>query len=71
VLSSASGLDPHISLDNAVQQAARISKIRGIPLEKLKKMISENTDPDFLGLWGRPGVNVLKLNIALDSKNKN
>jgi K+-transporting ATPase ATPase C chain len=66
VLSSASGLDPHISLENALIQAERISKIRNIPVIILKGMISKNTDSDFIGIWGRPGVNVLTLNIALD-----
>jgi len=71
VLSSASGLDPHISLDNALLQAGRISKIRGIPLADLKKMITESTDSDFIGIWGDAGVNVLKLNLALDGYGKN
>lgn len=70
VLSSASGLDPHISPADALLQAPRISRIRGIAVADLKKMISDSTDPDFLGLWGRPGVNVLKLNRALDSAGK-
>lgn len=66
VLSSASGLDPHISLENALLQAERVSKIRGIPVIILKGMINTNIDHDFVGIWGQPGVNVLKLNIALD-----
>jgi len=70
VLSSASGLDPHISLENALIQAERISKLRGIPVIILKGMIAENTDPDFVGIWGRPGVNVLKLNMALGERSK-
>jgi potassium-transporting ATPase KdpC subunit len=67
VMTSASGLDPHITPANALLQAGRVSKSRGIPLDELRKMIEMNTDPDFIGIWGQPGVNVLKLNIAVDS----
>jgi K+-transporting ATPase ATPase C chain len=70
VLASASGLDPHISLENALLQAGRISKIRNIPIKKLQKIISDNTDPDFVGIWGCQGINVLKLNLFLDDFEK-
>lgn len=70
VLTSASGLDPHISLKNAEIQIPTISKIRKISETKLKKLVFENTDPDFIGIWGQQGVNVLKLNIALDQIKK-
>jgi len=70
VLSSASGLDPHISLQSALLQVNRISKIRGIAVKDLKKMINNNTDPDFIGIWGCSGVNVLKLNLAVDNFGK-
>jgi potassium-transporting ATPase KdpC subunit len=66
VLTSASGLDPHISLKNAQLQIPRVSKIRNISESQLKKLIEENTDSDFIGIWGQDGVNVLKLNLALD-----
>ena len=66
VLTSASGLDPHISVENAKLQAQRIAKIRGLQISKLDELISNNTDSEFLGIWGQDGVNVLKLNIALD-----
>lgn len=66
VLSSASGLDPHISLENAALQAGRVAKLRGVSLDSLKKLINDNTDPDFIGIWGCQGVNVLALNISLD-----
>lgn len=68
VLTSASGLDPHISIENAQLQAKRIAKIRGLQISELNKLISNNTDPDFLGIWGQEGVNVLKLNVALDKE---
>lgn len=68
VLTSASGLDPHISLENARLQIPRIAKIRNIPEEKLKVLVNKNTDSDFIGVWGQQGVNVLKVNIALDQE---
>lgn len=67
VLSSASGVDPHISIRNAMLQLSRIAKIRKIPPNKIEALIKQNTDPDFIGLWGHEAVNTLKLNIALDS----
>lgn len=70
VSASASGLDPHISLKNAQSQIPRISKIRNISEVQLTKLVEENTDQDFIGIWGQKGVNVLKLNLALD-KEKN
>lgn len=67
VLSSASGLDPHISLTNALLQLPRVTAARAtIPQEQIKQLITRNTDPDFIGIWGQAGVNVLKLNLALD-----
>lgn len=70
VLTSASGLDPHISVENANFQATRVAKLRGISEEKVQNLISQNTDHNFLGIWGQDGVNVLKLNIALDKEGK-
>lgn len=70
VLTSASGLDPHISLANVKLQIKRVSKIRNIPEDKIKNLIEKYIDPDFIGLWGQSGVNVLKLNIALDKISK-
>jgi K+-transporting ATPase ATPase C chain len=63
---SGSGLDPHISLRNAELQAARVAKARNLSVEKVKELISSSTDePDF-GILGDVGVNVLRLNLALD-----
>lgn len=70
VLTSASGLDPHISIENANLQAKRVAKIRNISEAQIKKLIEENTDHELLGIWGQDGVNVLKLNIALDKEGK-
>ena len=68
VTSSASGLDPHISKANAQFQARRVSRARGIPMQKLGQLISDNTDGRSLGYLGEPGVNVLELNLALDQE---
>jgi K+-transporting ATPase ATPase C chain len=66
VTASASGLDPHISLQNATLQAARVAKSRGLDLEKVRSLIKQNTDTSDLGFLGEPGVNVLTLNLVLD-----
>lgn len=66
VLTSASGLDPNISTENANLQIPRIAKTRNITETKIKELIKKNTDSDFLGIWGKSSVNVLKLNIELD-----
>jgi K+-transporting ATPase ATPase C chain len=66
VTSSASGLDPHISVANAAVQAARVAKARHLPLDQVQALIAASTDPRDLGIFGEPGVNVLRLNLALD-----
>jgi potassium-transporting ATPase KdpC subunit len=63
---SASGLDPHIMPQSARSQVSRIASVRNIPPEQLDRLIEQNTDHRSLGIWGEPGVNVLKLNLALD-----
>jgi K+-transporting ATPase ATPase C chain len=68
VTTSASGVDPHISEANARIQAHRIASVRGIPLNRVDKLIDDNTDGRFLGVIGEPGVNVLELNLALDKE---
>lgn len=67
VTASASGLDPHISVRNAELQAPRVAKARGLALEKVQELARRNTDGPDLGIFGESGVNVLKLNLALDS----
>lgn len=66
VTSSASGLDPHISLASATYQIARIAKARGVSADVVKNIIDKNTTARFGGLIGEPVVNVLMANIALD-----
>lgn len=70
VTSSASGLDPHISPAAAEYQAARVAKARGLDVESVKKTIATHTESRTLGLLGEPRVNVVELNMDLDSTKK-
>ena len=63
---SGSGLDPHISPENAILQAPRVADARKLPKEKVLKLIKQCTNQPSLGFLGDPGVNVLMLNIAID-----
>lgn len=66
VTASASGLDPHISVSNAELQAPRVAKARSLTTDKVLELVRANTEGPDLGFLGDPGVNVLKLNLALD-----
>lgn len=66
ISTSGSGLDPHISLENAKIQAARIAQARSLRLDNVYKLIDQNTEASSLKIFGPPYVNVLKLNLALD-----
>jgi potassium-transporting ATPase KdpC subunit len=67
---SASGIDPDISLANARIQAHRVAAVRHIPLSVVSGLIARNTDGRTLGVFGEPGVNVLELNLALDRESR-
>jgi len=66
VMASASGLDPHISIANARLQAQRVANARKLPLQQILQLVDQYTDPRGLGILGDPGVNVLRLNLAMD-----
>ena len=66
VTASGSGLDPHISPKNALLQAARVAKERGASVDVVKAEIAKATAGPSLGILGDAGVNILKLNLALD-----
>jgi K+-transporting ATPase ATPase C chain len=68
VTSSASGLDPHISLANALLQAPRVAAARVIDARAIKDIVMEHVEGRDLGILGEPRINVLKLNLALDKK---
>jgi K+-transporting ATPase ATPase C chain len=70
VTASGSGLDPHISPRNAELQIPRVAKTRGIVPGELRQLVEKYTEAPDLGILGDPGVNVLRLNLALDALNK-
>lgn len=63
---SGSSLDPHITPEGVRSQLTRVAKTRNIDPNKIEILITQNTDGRFLGIFGEPGVNVLRLNLALD-----
>jgi K+-transporting ATPase ATPase C chain len=67
VTTSGSGLDPDVSPANAARQATRIAAARGASVGDVTRIIAANTAEPWLGVFGQPAVNVLKVNLALDA----
>ena len=68
VTTSGSGIDPDVSSAYAQLQTRRVAAVRHLSLETVQKLIDQATDGRSLGFFGEPGVNVLKLNLALDEE---
>ncbi|KAF3886432.1 MULTISPECIES: K(+)-transporting ATPase subunit C [Nostocales] len=66
IYASGSGLDPHISVKAAREQLERVARARNLRPDEVLPFINRFTEGKFLGIFGEPGVNVLKLNYALD-----
>lgn len=62
---SASGLDPDISPEDAALQAPRVARARSVAVEQISRLVQQHIDPRSLRIFGEPRVNVLQLNLAL------
>jgi potassium-transporting ATPase KdpC subunit len=68
VQTAGSGVDPHISTENARIQAGRVAELRGLDRDRVLELVDEHTAGRGLGVFGEPGVNVLDLNLAIDAE---
>ena len=67
VTASGSGLDPHISPHNAKLQTPRVATVRSLSEDEVRELVKRSTDSANFGVLGEPGVNVVRLNFALDA----